>query len=160
MAAIIILMAILLVIIFITRNMKKSTSIILSTLSILIITNLLFKTIYITNSTPTTATTTPTTWSTQIPTTLLVTTSISNPTNLCPCLCPYNKIQSTTRGTQAGWNSSTNLAITGISLSIFYRFIVIDSLNCDLFVHYDDLSKAGVPKDKLMNIKNQIEMRF
>lgn len=27
-----------------------------------------------------------------------------------------------------------------------FRFIVIDNLNCDLFVHYDDLSKAGIGK--------------
>ena len=41
-----------------------------------------------------------------------------------------------------------------------YGFIVVDGLNSDLFVHYDDLSKAGISKDRLMNIRNSEEMRF
>lgn len=41
-----------------------------------------------------------------------------------------------------------------------YGFIVVDGLNSDLFVHYDDLSKAGINKDRLMNIRNSEEMRF
>ena len=40
------------------------------------------------------------------------------------------------------------------------RFIVIDNLNIDLFVHFDDLSKAGLNKEKLLGIKNNYEMRF
>ena len=39
-------------------------------------------------------------------------------------------------------------------------FIVIDNLNIDLFVHFDDLSKAGLSKEKLMTIKNNYELRF
>jgi cold shock CspA family protein len=30
-----------------------------------------------------------------------------------------------------------------------YGFIVIDGINTDLFVHYDDLSKAGISRDQL-----------
>ena len=37
---------------------------------------------------------------------------------------------------------------------------MIDTLNIDLFVHYDDLSKAGLSKEKLMTIKNNYELRF
>ena len=43
---------------------------------------------------------------------------------------------------------------------ILFRFIVIDNMNIDLFVHYDDLSKAGVTKDKLLLHKNHYELRF
>lgn len=27
-----------------------------------------------------------------------------------------------------------------------YGFIIVDAYNCDLFVHYDDLQKTGIPK--------------
>jgi hypothetical protein len=37
---------------------------------------------------------------------------------------------------------------------------VIDNLNLDLFVHYDDLSKAGLSKEKLVALKNNYELRF
>jgi hypothetical protein len=37
---------------------------------------------------------------------------------------------------------------------------VIDNLNLDLFVHYDDLSKAGLSKEKLLALKNNYELRF
>lgn len=37
---------------------------------------------------------------------------------------------------------------------------MIDSLNLDLFVHYDDLSKAGLSKEKLVALKNNYELRL
>ena len=37
---------------------------------------------------------------------------------------------------------------------------MIDNLNIDLFVHYDDLSKAGLTKEKLIALKNNYELRF
>ncbi len=37
---------------------------------------------------------------------------------------------------------------------------MIDNLNLDLFVHYDDLSKAGLSKEKLLALKNNYELRF
>lgn len=42
-------------------------------------------------------------------------------------------------------NSLISQVTTGTS-SLNVRFIVIDNLNCDLFVHFDDLSKAGIVK--------------
>jgi hypothetical protein len=30
----------------------------------------------------------------------------------------------------------------------------------DLFVHFDDLQKTGIAKEKLMNIRNSEQMRF
>lgn len=41
-----------------------------------------------------------------------------------------------------------------------YGFIVIDNLNIDLFVHFDDLSRAGLSKEKLLSLKNNYELRF
>ena len=41
----------------------------------------------------------------------------------------------------------------GFNIFLF-RFIVIDGMNCDLFVHYDDLIKTGIAKEKLANLKN------
>jgi hypothetical protein len=37
---------------------------------------------------------------------------------------------------------------------------VIDNLNIDLFVHFDDLSRAGLSKEKLLSLKNNYELRF
>lgn len=37
---------------------------------------------------------------------------------------------------------------------------MIDSLNSDLFVHFDDLSRAGLSKEKLLSLKNNFELRF
>lgn len=37
---------------------------------------------------------------------------------------------------------------------------MIDSLSIDLFVHYDDLSKAGLGKEKLLALKGNYELRF
>jgi hypothetical protein len=33
-------------------------------------------------------------------------------------------------------------------------------LNIDLFVHFDDLSRAGLSKEKLLSLKNNYELRF
>jgi cold shock CspA family protein len=30
-----------------------------------------------------------------------------------------------------------------------YGFIIVDGIGSDLFVHYDDLSKAGITKEQL-----------
>lgn len=45
-------------------------------------------------------------------------------------------------------------------LSYYFRFIVVDGYGTDLFVHFDDLQKTGVTKDKLLNIRNSQQMRF
>lgn len=37
---------------------------------------------------------------------------------------------------------------------------MIDNLNIDLFVHFDDLSRAGLSKEKLLSLKNNYELRF
>ena len=41
-----------------------------------------------------------------------------------------------------------------------YGFIVVDGYGVDLFVHYDDLQKTGISKDRFLNIRNSEEMRF
>lgn len=63
------------------------------------------------------------------------------------------------RDTQEGWSSSIRQATTGNCYRL-YSFIVIDNLGLDLFVHYDDLSKAGLSKEKLVALKNNCELRF
>lgn len=40
------------------------------------------------------------------------------------------------------------------NLCHYFRFIVVDGFGSDLFVHFDDLQKTGVAKDKLLNIRN------
>lgn len=37
---------------------------------------------------------------------------------------------------------------------------MIDNLNIDVFVHHDDLSKAGLNKEKLSSMKNHYDLRF
>ena len=37
---------------------------------------------------------------------------------------------------------------------------MIDGMNVDLFVHFDDLSKAGLNKEKLLAIKSNYEIRM
>ena len=41
-----------------------------------------------------------------------------------------------------------------------YGFIVNDEDGCDIFVHYDDLSKAGVNKELLKSAKHGNLVRF
>lgn len=37
---------------------------------------------------------------------------------------------------------------------------MVDGYGTDLFVHFDDLQKTGIAKDKLLNIRNSEQMRF
>jgi hypothetical protein len=41
-----------------------------------------------------------------------------------------------------------------------YGFIIMDSDESDIFVHYDDLQKAGISKDVIKSFKNEMYMQI
>ena len=41
-----------------------------------------------------------------------------------------------------------------------YGFIIMDSDESDIFVHYDDLQKAGITKEVIKTVKNEMYMQI
>lgn len=41
-----------------------------------------------------------------------------------------------------------------------YGFIIMDADESDIFVHYDDLQKAGISKEIIKSIKNEMYMQI